>query len=80
MYKSLNVCVNAVVGDSFSCISFCLQDQPDVFTPLNLYHLAAILIKHGLLQLDDLYPHVITIPKRLLWAFFSVLLKMFSQY
>ncbi|KAK2556060.1 THO complex subunit 2 [Acropora cervicornis] len=35
------------------------KDQPDLPTPPSLFHLAALLIKHKLLQLDDLYPHEI---------------------
>ncbi|XP_044176473.1 THO complex subunit 2-like isoform X1 [Acropora millepora] len=34
------------------------KDQPDLPTPPSLFHLAALLIKHKLLQLDDLYPHL----------------------
>ncbi|XP_028517932.1 THO complex subunit 2 isoform X2 [Exaiptasia diaphana] len=34
------------------------KDQPGVTTPSSLYHLAAVLIKHGLIELDDLYLHL----------------------
>ncbi|XP_068717940.1 THO complex subunit 2-like [Montipora capricornis] len=34
------------------------KDQPDLPTPHSLFHLAALLIKHKLLQLDDLYLHL----------------------
>lgn len=37
---------------------FVFQDQPGASTPSSLFHLAALLIKHGLVELDDLYLHV----------------------
>ena len=37
---------------------FLFKDQPDLPTPPSLYHLTALLMKHSLLSLDDLYLYV----------------------
>ena len=42
---------------SFSILS---QDQPDVRPPHALLYLTALLIKHDLLELSDIYLHVST--------------------
>ena len=42
----------------FTNFCFLFKDQPDLPTPPSLYHLTALLMKHSLLSLDDLYLYV----------------------